>query len=311
ATTSYRPGTRSGPEAIAAASHQIDLFDRTFGRPYKAGFSLIEDPRFQTWNDEARALSEPIIDCGGHIGEDANAQKALDRVNEIGESVRQATREFTSNCLQQGKLPAILGGDHSVPQGAMEVCAEAYPGLGILHIDAHADLRVAFEGFQYSHASILHNVLEAATGVSKLVQVGLRDVGSRELTRIETDPRILAIFDEEWSAARMGGKQLQELVRSTIAQLPHDVYITFDIDGLDPTLCPGTGTPVPGGLLWPEAMLILSELAQSGRRIVGFDLCEVSPGGGPDPEGEGWDAIVGARMLYKLCGCALHKSQTA
>jgi agmatinase len=306
ATTSYRPGTRFGPEAVLAASYQIDLFDRIFGKPYEAGIVLVQDPQFDVWNEEARQLSEPIIELGGHIGDDPDAQRALARVNEIGELVRQSTRSFAEQCLRRGQIPAILGGDHSVPQGAIEACAQANPGLGILHIDAHADLREAFEGFQYSHASILHNVLDSAPGVSALIQIGLRDVGSREVARIEADDRIHAIFDEDWSEARLGGSPLRELVRTSIAKLPDTVYVTLDIDGLDPALCPNTGTPVPGGLLWSEAMMILTELARSGRKVVGFDLCEVSPGSTGDPEGAGWDAVVGARMLYKLCGCTLH-----
>ena len=148
-------------------------------------------------------------------------------------------------------------------------------------------------------------MLEEAPGVSHLLQIGLRDLGAQEAERIESDKRIHAIFDDDWSESRLGGQELRQLVRSAISKLPQNVYITLDIDGLDPSLCPGTGTPVPGGLQWSEAMLILTELARSGRKVVGFDLCEVSPGAAGDPEGTGWDAVVGARLLYKLCGCAL------
>ncbi|MDF1837331.1 MAG: agmatinase family protein [Planctomycetota bacterium] len=306
ATTSYRPGTRLGPEAVLAASHQIDLFDRVFGKPYEAGITLVEDPRFTAWNNEARVLAEPIIERGGHIDGDATAQARLERVNQIGQQVREAVATFADDCLAQGRIPAVLGGDHSVPQGAIEACARAHPGMGILHIDAHADLRVAFEGFQYSHASILHNVMEQAPGVSHLLQIGLRDLGAQESARIDQDDRIHAIFDDDWAEIRLAGTALRSMVRDAIQKLPASVYITLDVDGLDPSLCPNTGTPVPGGLVWSEVMLILTELARSGRRVVGFDLCEVSPGPEGDPDGTGWDAVVGARLLYKLCGCALH-----
>ncbi|MFT5058663.1 MAG: agmatinase [Planctomycetota bacterium] len=308
ATTSYRPGTRFGPQAVLAASHQIDLFDRFFGKPYKAGIVLVEDSRFEIWNAEARLLTEPIIALGGHIGENPQAQSDLERVNEIGQQVRQTVSSFAEQCLAEGRIPAVLGGDHSVPQGCIEACAKSNPGMGILHIDAHADLRDAYEGFKFSHASILHNVLEEAPGVSHLLQIGLRDLGENEVARIEKDDRIHVLFDEDWAEARLAGGLLPNLVREAIQKLPEKVYVTLDIDGLDPSLCPGTGTPVPGGLLWSETMLILKELARSGRTVVGFDLCEVSPGSKSDPEGTGWDSVVGARLLYKLCGCALHNT---
>ncbi|MCP5024261.1 MAG: agmatinase family protein [bacterium] len=305
ATTSYRPGTSQGPDAVLAASHQIDLFDRVFGKPYRSGIVLTKDPRFESWNTEARALAEPIIELGGHIEDLPDAQDKLDRVNELGQQVRQAVSAFAEDCLAQDRIPVILGGDHSVPQGSIEACAKAYPGLGILHIDAHADLREAFEGFQFSHASILHNVLEQAPNIAHLLQIGVRDLGAKEAERIESDARIHSIFDDDWAEARQAGTALRSMVRDAIAKLPEHVYLTVDVDGLDPSLCPSTGTPVPGGLLWPDIMMILVELARSGRKVAGFDLCEVSPGPDGDPDGTSWDAVVGARLLYKLCGCAL------
>jgi agmatinase len=112
------------------------------------------------------------------------------------------------------------------------------------------------------------------------------------------------LLDVDWASARLEGKDLRALVREQLSVLPRDVWITFDVDGLDPALCPNTGTPVPGGLSWHESMLWLDELARSGRRVVGLDLVEVSPG--PVlPEADTWDAIVGARLLYRLIGCAL------
>ena len=304
ATTSYRPGTRRGPKAVFAASHQIDLYDRLFGEPYQAGIAWSEDKRFKKWNRAARRLAEPILAAGGHIDpDDSEAQADLARIEDLGENVRVATYEFAQSCLEQGRIPALLGGDHSVPLGAIQACAERYPGLGILHIDAHADLRVAFEGFRYSHASILHNVLETCE-IATLVQVGLRDLGRREAERIRSDERIHPVFDDRWNRVRLEGG-LTGLIRNLVQTLPDTIYITWDIDGLDPTLCPGTGTPVPGGLLWGEAMSLLLELQRTGKRVVGFDLCEVSPGQEGDPAGEGWDAIVGARLLYRLCGLAL------
>lgn len=301
ATTSYRGGTSRAPEAILAASRQIDLFDLRFGRPYEQGIWMAPiDERIAAWSHEARVAAEPIIEKGGATGEDAAAVAAVDaasqRMNEVVEA-------FFLTAFDAGKLPILIGGDHSTPFGAMKAAAARFPGLGILQFDAHADLRVAYEGFAWSHASVLHNVLEHSEGVARLVQVGIRDLAAQEHQVIQANPLISAVFDHDLANARFDGR-VRELARETIASLPDTLYVTFDIDALDPTLCPGTGTPVPGGLLWDETMVWLEELRASGKRIVGADINEVSAGEAGDQKGESWDAIVGARLLYRLIGAA-------
>ena len=180
----------------------------------------------------------------------------------------------------------------------------------MLHLDAHADLRDAYEGFTWSHASIMYNVVDAPPGVTKLVQVGIRDFsarpstacieqsGGRIVTFFDADPRRSARFDgEPW--ARAGGP------RSSQA-LPEHVYLSFDIDGLDPTLCPHTGTPVPGGLSFHEAAALRRRRgARAAGASSGFDLNEVAPG----PDGDEWDGNVGARLLYKMIGWALRSQR--
>jgi len=171
--------------------------------------------------------------------------------------------------------------------------------MGILHLDAHADLREAYEGFTYSHASIFHNVI-TKTDIPKVVQVGVRDVGARELELIiHSRGRIRTFFDDELAARKEEGVAFATIADEIVDELPNDVYLSWDIDGLDPTLCPGTGTPVPGGLSWNEAIGLLRAIRRAKKRIVGLDLCEVAPG-----ETE-WDANVGARLLYKMIGFAL------
>ena len=174
--------------------------------------------------------------------------------------------------------------------------------MGILHVDAHCDLRKAYEGFRWSHASIFHNVMKECRGVAKLVQVGIRDFGHGELKAVERSRgRIEAFFEADVRSSLLSGETWDAACRRMIGGLPEDVHVSFDIDGLSPDLCPHTGTPVPGGLSFAEACHLLRVLAESGRRIVGFDLCEVTPG----PPGDEWDANVGARMLYKLIGASL------
>lgn len=306
ATTSYRKGAARGPAAILQASRQVELNDLLLGKPFLQGICMLEaDPRIAAANEEAGAKADRIIAVGGVIGSDRSLAKDLARVNELGDEVNAIVRRATKAVLDAGKIPAIVGGDHSVPFGAIQAASERFPGLGVLHFDAHADLREAYEGFTWSHASIMHNVATRLEGVASLAQVGLRDLGEKEHERIlGSKGRIRALLDTEWARARLEGFNLRELVKKRLEQLPENVYVSFDVDGLDPALCPNTGTPVPGGLSWHEAMLWIEELARSGRTIVGLDLNEVNPGPG-DPEVDSWDAIVGARLLYRLIGAAV------
>ena len=299
ATTSYGGGTSKGPAAVLEASRQVDLFDHETGRPYAAGISMLPIPRnVARWSREAKVLAATVIEKGGPV--DKKTRAAAQEVNDYGAQMNDWVYEQTRDLLAAGKMPVILGGDHSVPFGAIRAYAEAYPGMGILHLDAHADLRDAYEGFTWSHASIFHNVMTKIPEVGRLVQVGVRDLGEAERKMIESFAgRIVTFFDAELARRKDDGIAFSRIADDIMAALPDDVYLSWDIDGLDPTLCPGTGTPVPGGLSWNEAIALLRAIKRSRRRIVGLDLCEVSPG-----ETE-WDANVGARLLYKMIGFAL------
>ena len=306
ATTSYRRGAPHGPEAVVAASVQVDLFDRLFGRPWEEGiWYRADDGAIAGWNERARALADPVIAAGGADPDSHEHAHLLAELSELGGRVNGLTEEFTAECLAEERLPVLLGGDHSVPFGGIRAAARAHPGMGVLHFDAHADLRVAFEGFEWSHASIFHNVLEQVPGIASLVQVGVRDLGHAEALRCDTDPRVHTLFDDQWAEVIAHGRDRREAVRAHLDHLPTDVWISFDVDGLSPDLCPNTGTPVPGGLDWHAAMQWLEELVLRGHRVVGIDLCEVAPGPDAGPEGAGWDAVVGARLLYRLIGAAM------
>ena len=284
ATTSYGGGTSRGPQAVLDASKQVDLYDHETGRPYEAGIAMLPIPRkIVSWNATAKKLG----------------RRRLAAVNKISDQVNDWVYEQTSALLARGKMAVVIGGDHSVPFGSMRAHAERYPGLGILHLDAHADMRNAYEGFTWSHASIFHNVVTRLP-IRKLVQVGVRDLGAAELRMIqESNGRIVTFFDSDVAARKEEGAPFAAIADEIVSELPRDVYLSWDIDGLDPTLCPGTGTPVPGGLSWNEAIGLLRAIRRAKKRIVGLDLCEVAPG-----ETE-WDANVGARLLYKMIGFAL------
>ncbi len=301
-TTSYRKGTAGGPENILRASKQVDLFDRKNGRPYEAGIVMLDpDPRIVEMNREACVLAQPIIDRGG-VFDDASLARDLARVNALSRELDDRVGAITGELLDAGKLVGVIGGDHSCPFGFIRELAARIPGMGILHVDAHADLRKAYEGFESSHASIFHNVHERLDAVARIVQVGLRDYSEEEHAMIEASPRLKAFFDDDLAARAFDGEPFSATARAIVDELPENVYLSVDIDGLEPALCPGTGTPVPGGLSFRELCGLVEALVGTGRRIVGFDLNEVA--GGSE-----WDGIVGARVLYKTIGFALRSGR--
>jgi len=309
ATTSYRPGTARGPESVLEASKQVDLEDLQYGAIWKAGIAMLPISRKITaLSKSARKAAEPVIAAGGaEPGNRAHA-KALAAVNAASASVNEFVAHEARAILDRGAIPALLGGDHASPFGLIEELAKRHKGLGVLQIDAHMDLREAFEGFSFSHASIYHNVMTRIPRVSKLVQVGIRDFGSRERAFAENSmSRVKVFYDQAIRDRQFAGTPWNAICKDIVAALPKDVYISFDIDGLSPDHCPNTGTPVPGGLSFPEVCHLFEVLAKSGRRIVGFDLVEVAPG----PNAEDWNANVGARALYKMLGATLRSQRKA
>lgn len=304
ATTSYGKGTAHGPGAMLQASPQLDLFDPAMAReglgaPWRHGIHMLpEDPEHRAWNEQASALAAR---SGDVTLTTAQRRRAREGVNKLSRAFDDAMEARVAHLLEDDRLVGVVGGDHSVPLGPLRALARQRGAFGILHVDAHADLRVAYEGFACSHASIMHNVLAQIPEVTALAQFGIRDLSAAEYARIEDDPRITTCFDADLRARQASGTPWRDCVEETLAVLPEQVYISFDIDGLDPALCPGTGTPVPGGLGFQEALRLIAEVVRSGRRVIGFDLCEVAPQGASE-----WDGNVGARVLYRLCAALLH-----
>jgi agmatinase len=304
ATTSYGGGTSNGPQAILEASRQVDLFDLEVRNPYEAGlFMLAESADIRAMNEKAKAQAQKIIEAAGVIDGDAGLHEALESVNAMGAKLNDYVYAETKRLLDAGKLVALVGGDHSTPFGAFRAIGEKHPGYGILHFDAHSDTRDAYEGFAWSHASIMHNALERIPALSKLVQVGIRDLCQQEMDTIHAQgDRMSVFFDRDLQRRKFEGESWSKITADIVSRLPRQVWVSFDIDGLDPRFCPNTGTPVPGGLEFAEATYLLSAVVRSGRKIIGFDVNEVAPCSSGEDE---WDANVGARLLYKLSALTL------
>jgi agmatinase len=314
ATTSYGGGTSHGPEAIFNASSQIDLFDLDVEKPYLAGMhSLEESKEIAELNSQAKALAQTVIEAYGIVEGSSELTQNLAMVNQLSKQLNQYVQKNISSILKAGKIPALIGGDHSTPFGAFKAAAEEYSNFGILHFDAHSDTRNAYMGFEHSHASIMYNAATKIPQISKFVQVGIRDFCEDEFQFTSSQKnRFHVFYDRDIGMKKMSGDSFDKIADEMIAHLPENVWVSFDIDGLDPRFCPHTGTPVPGGLDYPEAIHIIRKLAKSGKKIIGFDVVEVAPT--LDAEGKAievlqasdeWDANVGMRLIYKIAAFAL------
>lgn len=254
-TVSCGTGTARGPAAIIEASNELErLSNGTF--PCEEGI-----------------YTQAPLDCEGSLPE-----------------VMERLAQRTEDAVNAGKIPVALGGEHSLSYGAVMGVARALKRpIGVVQIDAHADLRIAYQGEAHSHASVMN--LLAEEGI-KLAQFGVRALCAQES---QSRKKFDVFF-----------KDAEELVSHNIhrVKLPEDfpalIYISFDVDGLDPSQMPATGTPVPGGLTYYQA-IHLAENSLKGRRCVGIDIVELAPDGTP-----AWD-FTAAQITYRLMAAALSK----
>jgi agmatinase len=300
-TVSYQTGASKGPQAILNASCQVDLFDENIMDAWKTGIAMDAFPKgMDKKNSALRKKAEVYLDAFVEgKGDTRPMLKIRDEVNKGCDELRKWVKERSLQLLKKNKIVALVGGDHSTPLGLMEAVSERVKSFGILHIDAHCDLRNAYEGFTYSHASIMFNALKIKN-LEKLVQVGIRDFSQGEKKVIDDSKGRVRLFSDKVMKDKMyEGATWNQITKNIIDQLPQHVYLSFDIDGLDPKLCHNTGTPVPGGLEYHQALYLIEKVVESGRKIISFDINEVAPG-----DDDEWDANVGARLLYKISNLA-------
>lgn len=298
-TVSYGSGAAEGPAHIFEASFQVDLHHPQFPHLWKDGIGMDGIPEeLQTLSSAMRPKAERIISLheeGVDIDNHQEAQALLIEVNAACEQMNQWVEGRVLHWKSMGKKVALVGGDHSTPLGYYRALAKEHSHFGILHIDAHMDLRIAYEGFEYSHASIMYNTLKI-DNINKLVQVGIRDFCAQEQNVVDSQgERVQVYTDFALQSKAFEGENWKGICDQIVAQLPEKIVISFDIDGLDATLCPNTGTPVPGGLSFAQALYLLNRAAET-KQLIGFDLVEVAPGE------DDWNGNVGARLLFHLCG---------
>ena len=302
-TVSYGGGTADGPEAILEASYQVDLYDPLVKDAWKKGIGMdAVNPEIKQRSETLRQAAEGYIEAlaNGEKEDKPELKKIAATISAECVWLNKWVKTRVLHFLNQNKSVGLIGGDHSTPLGMMQALAEKFGNFAILQIDAHADLRNAYEGFEYSHASIMYNALKIKE-VERLVQVGIRDYCEEELELINSKPdRISTFFDRDIKYAQYQGDSWNRICDRIINELPQQIYLSFDIDGLDPKLCPNTGTPVAGGFDTEQVLFLLEKIVKSGRKIIAFDINEVGPG----KDGSDWDANVASRLLYRIANLA-------
>ncbi len=316
ATASYGGGAGHGPELVRKASFQLDFFCREKGASFNHLIYFQDpDPEIISLNREASALTEKIKSQWTE-GETlpAGERKIAEQANQLCRALSRRVRGAAETALRQGKIPAAIGGEHSISEGMLEAFGERHKGkYGILHLDAHADLRKAYQGFQRSHASVMRNVLDQRFPPEILLQIGVRDFCEEEYSLIQKDPRIVCYFDGDISARLFKGEAWADVCREIAGRLPPLVYVSVDMDVFSWECAPGTGTPVPGGLSFNQALFLFQELKRQKKQIIGFDAVEISAGKNPGLGAAAgaierfneWNGNVAARLIYRLSGLAL------
>ncbi len=251
-TSTYQSGSRRGPGAILDASAYMELYD--------------DELRKETFLAGIHTLSPLEVDASGPAG--------------MVETVRRAV----AGVFADRKIPVMLGGEHSITFGAVQAAKEAFPGLTVLQFDAHADLRDAYQGTPFSHASVARRI----TGICPLVQVGIRSLSIEEAEYLPTGPV------KSYSADFLFDRK--DALETIFRDLEGDLYLTVDLDVLDPAVMPSTGTPEPGGIAWRDLTRLI-RLASERCRIRGFDVVELAPIPGmvaPD--------FLAAKLIYRIMG---------
>lgn len=296
-TVSFRAGTAHAYENVLAASTQLDFCIPGRGDDVMTDIFML--PVSQDWileNKRNRKIAKEIIDLqeSGRWDDSLEKRTLLEIVNRSCQKMQASLAVEVKKYMSLGKKVALLGGDHSVSYPLIKTVSQFYESFGILQIDAHCDLRDTYQGFETSHASVMHRAL-GLEQVSRLVQVGIRDYCHAELAVIRgSGGRVCSFFDRNLKESKFRGLTWEAICQPIVSALPDNVYVSLDVDGLDPSLCPNTGTPVPGGLGFEELVFLLNLIRRAGKRVIAFDLVEVGT------SEDYWDESVAARLLYFL-----------
>ncbi len=304
-TASNFSGTSDGPSAILRNSYQIDLYDPVAPNAWKQGIAMEQiEHSVALKNQELRKLSERIIHFLESGGDPADNNEITHFTDKINQECGHLSLDLEKKCLQyieNGQIPFFVGGEHSISDGALQAFSMQGREFGILQIDAHADMRKDYMGFKHSHASVMRRALEKE-GISCIVQAGIRELCGEEARFIsQNHRRVKTFFDHDLKQRMFEGETWRDICSEIAEKLPENIYLSLDVDGMEPSNCPGTGTPVPGGLTYNQTVYLLETVVKSGRKIIGGDLVETGP--------TNMDGVVSSRLLYRIAGMAIKSNE--
>jgi len=259
-TVSYGKGTSLGPAALLQSSTQLETYDIELD-------------------------SEAVCSCVHTL--EPLEQKGMD-----ASTYMEELKKIVSRCVKDGKIPVVIGGEHSISYGVFKGIADIKKDFSVLHFDAHLDLRDSYEGSKYSHASVVRRMREHMEKIKDITAVGIRSVSPEEAAYLKEIKDHKVFYAHQCHVSDIAKK-----VSSSISS--DSVYITFDVDALDPSIMPSTGTPEPGGLLWYQTLDILRESIK-GKKVIGIDIVELAP-----DKVNHYSQFTAAKLLYKMLAYTL------
>ena len=294
-TTSYRKGTSLAAKAILESSNQIDHYHHYYPNFHQYGIHMIDIPAdIIKLNQKLNDITQQIVnhDCQKKLLSDTKLNECLELVSAGTKTCFDWIHSQLNN--YSDKQVIVLGGEHSVSYPAISFFKKKHPQLSVLQIDAHMDLRPSYQQLTYSHAAVIYHCHSQLN--IPITQVGIRDSSQSELDYVKKHDNI-HVFDDTYCQHQLfKGVQWDAICDDIINTLSDDVYITIDIDGLDSSFCPSTGTPVPGGMSYHQLCYLIQKIRASNKRIISMDLVEVA--GFADSIG----IINSTHLLYQLCG---------
>ncbi len=302
-TVTYKSGTSETPEHVLLASNQIDLFHPELGTPWKAGIAWDNSLFFlkkhsQNYSPIARQYFEVLERTGANPNKSSELQNVAKNLDVASNMMISKVEEVIQKHLTNSKIIGLVGGEHTISLGAVRAFASQKP-VSILHFDAHADMRPTYAGMEFTHASVMHHISNL-DNVNSITSVGIRNMSPAEFEIMSNQNNSFLFTSNKIWEQIFKGEPWDKIADEIISTIESDfVYITFDIDVLEPSLCPSTGTPVPGGLTYAQSVYLIKKLVQQGKRIVGFDIVE---GGNKLP----FEVDLIVNLLFELSCWTLH-----
>lgn len=298
--TAPSDGAANAPDAVFEASKNISLYQEKLEDAWKEGLYMHNIPvKWKESSFQLRKIRNRIHSQHNKKLTDAKRaelSKDCKNINLTSRLLNEWVEHISGEYLKSNKLVGLLGGGQAVSSGFLTALSRKYDSFGILHLDAHPDLLNTYEGLEFSDFSCMYYALKISQ-LRKLVLAGCREISYAEDDIIQKNYQMIKLFSDKYIKERhFKGTTFKMMISEIISPLPKNVYISFDAGVLQPAAMPHVGFPQPSGFSYEEISFLFSELRQSGKKIIGFDLSGIRP----KKENNFWDAQLGAHLLFEL-----------